>query len=208
MALFKQHTKKAAAPQSIVLETERLYLSEYTPEISDYLFTHCSDQEISAYLGLKGAAELADEKDKFSKGLTTYFHSFKNFRILEKATGTMMGRCGFHTWIVSHRRAEVGYALLDDAFKQKGYMTEALGPVLAFGFEQMGLRRIEALAADYNTPSIKLLNRFGFKQEGIVREHYVVNGVNEDSVLMSIIRPEYDQLKSSWNLRYKTIQPV
>lgn len=197
--------KKPAVPHPIVLETERLYLSELNPEIYNYLFTVCSDEEIKAYLGLKNTEELADEKDKFSKGLTTYFHSFKNFRILEKATGAMMGRCGFHTWIVSHRRAEVGYALLDDAFKRKGYMTEALGPVLAYGFEQMGLRRIEALAADYNTPSIKLLERYGFKLEGVVREHYVVDGVNEDSVLLSIIRPQYDQLKSSWNLRYKQI---
>jgi [ribosomal protein S5]-alanine N-acetyltransferase len=41
--------------------------------------------------------------------------------------------------------------------------------------------------------------------EGVIREHYVVNGINEDSVLYSIIRPDYDQLKSSWNLRYKQI---
>ncbi|WP_018478917.1 GNAT family N-acetyltransferase [Pontibacter roseus] len=195
-------------PQPIVLETERLYLSEYTPAICNHLFTACTDEEIKAYLGLKNAEELADEKDKFRKGLTTYFHSFKNFRILEKATGAMIGRCGFHTWIVSHRRAEVGYTLLDDAHKRKGYMTEALGPVLAFGFEQMDLRRIEALAADYNTPSIKLLERYGFKLEGVIREHYVVDGVNEDSVLLSIIRPEYDQLKKSWNLNYKQRNPA
>ncbi|MHC2993779.1 GCN5 family acetyltransferase [Pontibacter sp. HJ8] len=194
--------RKPAVPQLVVLETERLYLSELNPDIYHYLFTFCSDEEIKAYLGLKNAEELADEKDKFRQGLTTYFHSFKNFRILHKAQGTMMGRCGFHTWIVSHRRAEVGYTLLDDAYKRKGYMTEALGPVLSYGFEKMKLRRIEALAADYNTPSIKLLEHYGFKLEGVIREHYVVDGINEDSVLYSIIRPEYDQLKSSWKLHY------
>ncbi|WP_299702246.1 GNAT family protein [uncultured Pontibacter sp.] len=199
--------KNSTVPQCIVLETERLYLSELSPAVYNYLFTTCSDEEITAYLGLKSKAELAEEKNKFKLGLTTYFHSFRNFRILEKATNTVLGRCGYHTWIVSHNRAEVGYALLDDSYKQKGYMTEALGPILAYGFEEMGLRRIEALAADYNTPSIKLLNRYGFQFEGVVREHYVVNGVNEDSVLYSIIRPEYDQLKSSWNLQFLIRQP-
>ena len=199
--------KSPAAPQPVVLETDRLYLSEYTPEISNHLFTACSDEEIKAFLGLKTDEELAEEKDKFSKGLTTYFHSFKNFRILEKATGTMMGRCGFHTWVVSHRRAEVGYTLLEDSYKQKGYMKEALGPVLAYGFEEMGLRRIEALAADYNTPSIKLLKHYGMQLEGVIREHYVVEGVNEDSVLYSIIRPEYDKLKESWKLQFRIHQP-
>ncbi|MBD1397028.1 GNAT family N-acetyltransferase [Pontibacter sp. JH31] len=194
--------KKPTAPLPVVLETERLYLSELTPAIYDHLFTACSDEEIMAYLGLKQAEKLTEEKDKFSEGLTTYFHSFKNFRILEKGTGTVIGRCGFHTWIVSHRRAEIGYHLLDDSYKKKGYMTEALGPILAYGFEEMGLRRIEALAADYNTTSIRLLQRFGLQMEGVVREHYVVDGVNEDSVLYSIIRPDYDRLKTFWNLRY------
>jgi [ribosomal protein S5]-alanine N-acetyltransferase len=197
--------KASAFPQPVVLETDRLYLSELNPAIYNHLFTQCADEEIKAYLGLKNEAELAEEKGRFSKGLTTYFHSFKNFRVLEKAAGTVMGRCGFHTWIVSHRRAEVGYSLLHDAYKQQGYMTEALGPVLAYGFEEMGLRRIEALAADYNTASVRLLLKFGMTLEGVIREHYVVNGINEDSVLYSIIRPDYDQLKSSWNLRYKQL---
>jgi [ribosomal protein S5]-alanine N-acetyltransferase len=200
--------KSPDAPQPIVLETERLYLSELSPAIYNYLFTACSDQEITVYLGLKDAAELEEEKAKFKQGLTTYFHSFKNFRLLDKPTNTVLGRCGYHTWIVTHRRAEVGYALLDDANKQKGYMTEALGPILAYGFEEMGLRRIEALVAYYNTPSVKLLQHYGFKQEGVVREHYVVNGINEDSLLYSVIRPEYDQLKSSWRLNYKVDTPA
>ncbi|MDX5418555.1 MAG: GNAT family N-acetyltransferase [Hymenobacteraceae bacterium] len=197
--------KKPTVPQPVVLETERLYLSELNPAIYNHLFTVCSDEEIMAYLGMKNTEELAEEKDKLSKGLTTYFHSFKNFRILDKKTDTVLGRCGFHTWIISHRRAEIGYHLLHDTYKQKGYMTEALGPILAYGFEEMGLRRIEALAADYNTPSIKLLQRFGLQLEGVIREHYVVNGVNEDSVLYSIIRPDYDRLKTFWNLKYRQI---
>jgi [ribosomal protein S5]-alanine N-acetyltransferase len=197
--------KSPSAPQTIVLETDRLYLSELSPAVYNYLFTTCSDEEIIAYLGLKDKEELAEEKNKFSLGMTTYFHSFRNFRMIEKTTSTVLGRCGYHTWIVTHRRAEVGYALLDDSYKQKGYMTEALGPILAYGFEEMGLRRIEALVAAYNTPSVMLIKRYGFTQEGVAREHYVVNGVNEDSVVFSILRPEYDQLKDSWNLRYKQI---
>ncbi|MFD2247071.1 GNAT family N-acetyltransferase [Pontibacter ruber] len=196
-----------AAPKPIIIETERLQLSELTPAIYDYLFTTCSDnREIMEYLGLKTTAELAEEKDKYSKGLSTYYQSLKNFRLLRKSDGKMIGRCGFHTWIVSHRRAEVGYALLDDKYKQQGYMKEALGPILAYGFEEMDLRRIEAYIADYNIPSAKLLQHFGFQREGVAREHYVVDGVNEDSTLLSLIRPEYDQLKSSWNLKYKVVK--
>ncbi len=197
---------KTEAPKPVVLVTERLYLSELNPVIYTYLFTSCSDKEISDYLGLKTTAELAEEKSKYNKGLTTYFHSFKNFRLLRKEDDTVLGKCGYHTWIVSHRRAEVGYALIGEEHKRKGYMKEALGPILAYGFEDMGLRRIEAYIADYNIPSKKLLEHYGFQQEGIAREHYVVDGINEDSVSLSLIRPEYDQLKSTWHLNYKVVK--
>ncbi len=198
----------AVAPQTVTIETPRLYLRELNPARVIHLFTACSDAEICAALGLKDEQELAQEKDKFRKGMTTYYHSFKNFIMVDKQTDKAIGRCGYHTWVMSHRRAEVGYVLFDDAYKRQGLMTEALGPVLAYGFEEMGLRRIEALAADYNTPSLRLLQKYGMQLEGVIREHYVVDGVNEDSVLYSIIRPDYDRLKEFWKLEYKVIERV
>lgn len=181
-----------------LLETERLYLRELIPEIYQHLFTHCSDVEICEYMGLKTAKELAEEKAKFRKGIVTYLITFRNFHLLDKKSGAVLGRCGFHTWIPTHRRAEVGYHLFNDEDKGKGLMTEALGTVLTYGFEQMNLYRIEALIADYNIPSHKLLKRYGFKKEGIVRGHYVVDGVNEDSLMVSLLLPEYEHFKDSW----------
>ncbi|MBC5995010.1 GNAT family N-acetyltransferase [Pontibacter cellulosilyticus] len=192
-------------PSPFILETERMYLRLLSPEVYGYLFTNCSDKEIKEYFGFTTEEELNAEKEKYSKGYTTYFVSFANFHLLDKQSGRVLGSCGYHTWIPKHRRAEVGYYLLHDQDKGKGLMTEALGPILRYGFEQMKLHRIEALLADYNTPSVRLLKRFGFKDEGTVRGHYVVDGINEDSVLVSLLLPEYEQLKSSWNL---AIQPV
>lgn len=180
------------------LETERLYLREFSPKICQQLLTACSDEEIVSYLGLKSDEELAQEKANFNKGISTYFVSFYNFLLLDKLTGEVLGRCGYHTWIPKHRRAEVGYYLFHDKDKGKGLMTEALGPVLSYGFEQMNLYRIEAMLADYNIPSYKLLKRFGFKEEGTARGHYIVDGVNEDSLMVSLLLPEFEQLKSSW----------
>lgn len=197
--------KTAVAPKPVILETPRLYLREVNPALMQHLMTACGDAEICATLGLKDEQELKQEKAKFQLGMTTYFQSFKNFMLVDKQTDKTIGRCGYHTWVVSHRRAEVGYVLFDDSHKKQGLMSEALGPVLAYGFEEMHLRRIEALAADYNTPSVRLLQKFGMQLEGVIREHYVVDGVNEDSVLYSIIRPDYDRVKESWKLKYELI---
>ncbi|PRY14259.1 ribosomal-protein-alanine N-acetyltransferase [Pontibacter ummariensis] len=180
-----------------MLETERLYLRELNPEIYAQLLTSRSDSELMAYFGFQAKEALEEEKERFRQGFVTYFISFHNFHLLDKKTEQVIGKCGFHTWIPTHRRAEVGYQLFHDQHKGKGLMTEALGAVLSYGFEQMNLYRVEAFIADYNVPSHRLLQHSGFSEEGVVRGHYIVDGVNEDSLLLSLLRPEYEKLKAS-----------
>lgn len=55
----------------------------------------------------------------------------------------------------------------------------------------MKLNRIEALIDENNIPSKKLLEHFGFNWEGVMRGHYLVNGIFEDSVLYSLLQSEY-----------------
>ena len=55
----------------------------------------------------------------------------------------------------------------------------------------MNLHRIEALAASYNIPSLKLLDKMNFKKEGVLREHYSVNDRMEDSVVFSLLKSEF-----------------
>ncbi|TXI86959.1 MAG: N-acetyltransferase [Crocinitomicaceae bacterium] len=64
-------------------------------------------------------------------------------------------------------------------------MTEALGLVLNHGFEKMQLNRIEAYVSPNNFPSLSLLTRFNFIEEGTLKRHYFTNGIYEDSILLA-----------------------
>ena len=75
-------------------------------------------------------------------------------------------------------------------------MTEALTPVIAYSFETMGLHRIEGLVSKENNPSIRLLERNGFSFEGTMRENYVVDGKSEDLECYSLLKHEWQALKS------------
>lgn len=173
------------------LHTERLKLRLYSPEVANRVFTTMTDTEIMAFLGLDSAEALAREKEKFSLGLTTYNRTFLNFHLIDKQTGAIIGGCGFHTWAPDHRRAEIGYALHSDDHKHKGLMTEALRAVLNYGFDEMNLHRVEALTDTENAASQKLLDNFGFVFEGILRDHYVVDGVPSHSVAYSLLKNEF-----------------
>lgn len=190
--------KQEEMPQTGIVETERLVLMALTPELYDYMFANWSDAEIMAYMGNKDRADFELEKEKYTKGLKSFHYTYKMFLMVEKETGRKIGRIGFHTWKQAHERAEIGYALHYEADKRKGYMTEAMKAVLIHGFEEMKLNRVEAFASPLNTPSIRLIEKYGFTKEGLLRQHYGHNGVAEDSAVYGLLASEYEVVKHKW----------
>ncbi len=177
--------------QFTILNTERLFLRKLTPEVYDHIYKTFSEKEQLHFLGLTSLEDLKKEQEKHQKGLATYNKTFVYFQLIDKETQLVIGWCGYHTWYTDHNRAEIGYGLISDDYKNKGLMTEALKPIISYGFETMKLFRIEAFLSLENIPSFKLLIKFGFKQEGLLRNHYLKDGVYEDSAIFSLLKSDY-----------------
>lgn len=174
------------------IETERLLLRKLTPEKYRQIYRTLSDAEIMNLLGLADEKALYMEKEKYESGLSTHNRSFVNFQILDRESGQLLGACGFHSWYTEHARAEIGYALTNEDSKTKGIMSEAMKEVLHYGFEYMRLNRVEAFIGPNNIPSLKLVAKFGFQEEGRLRGHYCKKGIIEDSVVFGLLREEYE----------------
>lgn len=179
-----------------ILQTERLTLKSITPATIRELFTRYNEHEISEMLGLSREG-YRRYHTMFEKGMETDRITFYFFLLINKHNHEPIGECGFHTWNTFHQRAELFYLLRQEEDKQKGYMTEALQVVIPFGFETLQLHRIEAFVADWNTPSVKLLQKFNFTKEGTAREHYLSNGVFEDSDVYSLLQKEHRTTEKS-----------
>ena len=172
--------------------TERLELRAIDPEVMDTLFQNKSNDYIMTFLRLQDEIEFDKQKKKWKTGLRTNNKSFLYFQLLDVTTKKIIGWCGYHTWYLDHYRAEIGYGLYEEKYKEKGLMTEALLPILAYGWREMKLHRIEAFVSPNNIPSLKLLERFGFQQEGLLKEHYLKSGVFEDSLVFSLLNKKAD----------------
>lgn len=175
----------------IEITTPRLILKSITPAIIHELFNTKSREEIKAFFGFDDDA-FEHYRIMHEKGMETHRISLFFFLLIDKETGLLIGECGYHTWAASHNRAEVFYNMRNEGEKRKGFMTEALEAVLKFGFTELKLHRIEALIAAENEPSLRLLLRYGFTKEGVMREDYVVDGVNEDSDCYSLLKWEWE----------------
>jgi [ribosomal protein S5]-alanine N-acetyltransferase len=79
-----------------------------------------------------------------------------------KDGGDLIGTCGFYRGL-SENTGELGY-VLKAAFRGRGYMSEALGAVIACAFETLHLKRIVAHTGADNRASLAVLRRLAFTQ--------------------------------------------
>ena len=83
----------------------------------------------------------------------------------------------------------VGY-WMGEPHAGKGHMSEAVGLLLHFAFESLGLNRVEAACLLHNDASRRLLGKLGFKEEGIARRYLCINGRWQDHVMHAILRDD------------------
>lgn len=73
---------------------------------------------------------------------------------------------------------------------RRGYMTEALEAVVALGFGELALHRMEAACLAENRASIALLRKAGFRQEGAARKYLCINGEWRDHLIFALLRED------------------
>ena len=73
-------------------------------------------------------------------------------------------------------------------------MTEALAAIIEFGFREVGLNRVQAVLMPGNVASVKLLEKLGFRREGVLRqyENWGEKGY-VDLLMFALLRHEYER---------------
>jgi ribosomal-protein-alanine N-acetyltransferase len=104
-----------------------------------------------------------------------------------KKENKLIGTCGFHNFNDKHYRCEIGYEL-NERYWRKGYMSEALIPIIDFAYEYLNINRIQALVYKDNKSSERLLKKLGFTHEGLLRKYAYFRNKFEDLNLFSLIK--------------------
>jgi RimJ/RimL family protein N-acetyltransferase len=112
--------------------------------------------------------------------------------IVAAETGKVVGTCTLRRFDHAHRRCEIGFALARCRWG-RGEASRAVASVIEFAFTVLSLHRIEADVDPRNERSLRLLARLGFKQEGLLRERYQVDGEIQDAAILGLLRSEWDR---------------
>lgn len=105
-------------------------------------------------------------------------------------TKKMIGTCGFTSFDHDHNRAEVGY-VLNPAFWGNGYATEALRAVIAYGFRELEIERIEAHYMAENAPSRRVMEKCAMTYEGTLKRYMLVKGAYRDIGICAVLKEDY-----------------
>lgn len=168
-----------------VLETERLVLRQLTLDDAPDLFALRTNEDAMKYINKPRPKEIAEIIALINRmnELTERIQ----WAITLKDQGKLFGTMGYHRVEKEHYRAEVGY-MISPEYWGKGITSEALGKVLDYGFNGIGLHSIEANINPANEVSRKLLKKFNFVKEGYFKEDYYYDGIFLDSEIYSLLK--------------------
>ncbi|WP_369348725.1 GNAT family N-acetyltransferase [Stenotrophomonas sp. JAG2] len=178
---------------TLQLESARLVLTPIRATDAQALFAIQSDRagmrywNHPAWTDLKQAyVQILDDLAALDAGTQL------KLAIRERVDGPLLGIVVVFAIDETSRRGEIGYHLAPSA-QGKGYMHEALSRFVAYLFDVLRLRRLEAEIDPRNAPSAKVLERLGFQREGLLRERWRVAGEVSDSAVYGLLAREWQR---------------
>ncbi len=115
-----------------------------------------------------------------------------SFGIFAEDSGRFLGGVGLNFINRVHQMANLGYWVRTSAVG-RGIATNATRLMARFGFEELGLHRIEILAAVPNLASQRVAEKVGAVREGVLRDRVLIGGKSQDAVLFSLIPQDLEQ---------------
>lgn len=178
-----------------ILETHRLRLRPVLESDAQALFAIKSDLDVTRQYGQEPHQAVEDTLRWILRLQADYEMRVALFwAITLKGDDAVIGAGGFWNFDPGFHCAEIGYEL-HPADQGQGIMTEALSAVLAFGFNELGLHRIEANPLADNAASRGLLFKLGFTFEGNLRQRVYFRGRFRDQYYFGFLKEEWLKMK-------------
>jgi RimJ/RimL family protein N-acetyltransferase len=170
----------------IRLTNENVSLREFNPDDKYRLVELANNPKISINLrdGFPNPYTLSDAEnflEKYAKLETSQI-----FAIEYK--GVYVGNIGLHKGTDVYRKsAEIGY-FLGEPYWNLGIMTKAVNLICDFGFKNIDIVRIHAGIFEFNSASMRVLEKCGFKKEAVHEKAIIKNGAIFDEIRYAKIK--------------------
>jgi len=172
------------------LRGARVTLRWLAPEDVRALYAVFSDEEVNRYWDGWRMASIADAEE-YLADIEECFRRRTLFQWgIADATNRIVGTVTLLNISDKHARVEIGFAIGREDWG-KGLASDAAATLIRFAFGELGLHRIEADADPRNDRSLRLLEKLGFRREGVMRQRYLANGEWQDAVFLALLKADW-----------------
>lgn len=174
------------------LETSRLFLRPIRLSDSRAVLEYRSDTEANRYQGWI-PKNLDDVHDFICRRVCRRINqsgTWFQLVIIRKDSGELIGDIGLHFLETDDLQVELG-CTLSKAHHGKGYAFEAVKEIVNYSFRHLGKHRIVVSIDSRNQPSIRLIERLGFRKKGLVKENSELNSEWTDDLVYAVLKEEW-----------------
>ena len=177
-----------------MIKGEKIDLVSISMEYLPYYLKWINDPYVSDMLGDSRFPISKDNERQWIESQLSPSAESRIFTILTKK-GEPIGNVGFNKINYVTRHAVIGIMIGETRFWDKGYGTDAMRTLIRFGFEELGMVKMELGVHAVNARAITCYKKCGFVVEGRQRKHDFYRGEYRDSLNMGILREEWAMVK-------------
>ena len=155
------------------VDAERLLLRRFEMSDADSVYRNwASDPEVQLNYG----EPVYKTKASVSKLLAKYIKNYEKpysyrWAIIEKSSGECIGQIAYFLVDAGNEFAEIEYCI-GAAFQGKGYATEACKEIIRYGFDMIGLHKVQICCRTTNHRSRNVIEKCGLTYEGTLRDYF------------------------------------
>jgi|TARA_B110000908_G_scaffold22812_1_gene25860 RimJ/RimL family protein N-acetyltransferase len=193
-SLSSKKSMKFDFSQPIKLENERVILRPLEQNDFTYLLPFSENEgdlwnySLTPAAGAKNLQTYIDTALVAKDKLQAY-----PFVVFDKKTQKIAGSTRFYDIQITHNVLSLGYTWYGKEFQRTGLNRNCKYLLLSYAFDTLGVDRVEFRADLRNVKSIQAMKQIGCTQEGILRSNCSASNGRRDSIVLSILKPEWNQ---------------
>lgn len=191
---------------NISLESERALLRPLSKDDESELQEIADDESLWIY-GTADLSKPGELKKYIAKAIADRLNNTSAvWVIVDKKTGRVAGctRLAEISW--DDERGQIGWTWIGREFQGSGLNKDMKFLILTFGFETLGLNRIELKADERNHQSRQAIIGIGATREGVLREHIKLHdGYIRNTVYYSILKKEWETIKEQYFTNFASL---
>jgi ribosomal-protein-alanine N-acetyltransferase len=173
-----------------ILSTPRLRLRQFRVEDTHAMHECFANPEAMRFWDCPAHRRLEETKRAVRNFIKCIPSLYQVWAVADAETDRCLGMVNYHGGHIRDKRVAIGH-ILSPAHQGQGLAIEAVSKILDFCFGELGLHRVQAFIDPDNTASRTLVEKLGFRSEGLLRDNLRVADAWRSDMLYALLETDY-----------------